>query len=174
MKSGQYRGPEVVLAVDVGGATVKGSVFVDGVEKTSEHAVPTFEESSGALSTRSSRRYQHLRGPLVRWATNRPPLEQADPDSWTQARVWPTLRGGNAPKAAAGPSGGQPLVHPETLRAEDPCTGLTTPFRSQRLVSAWIEFGGFPVDAYLRLPMQRAPDPRFRRPRALFSRAAGA
>jgi glucokinase len=49
MKSGQYRRPEVVLAVDVGGTTVKGSVFVDGVEITPEHAVPTFEGSSGAL-----------------------------------------------------------------------------------------------------------------------------
>lgn len=41
--------PEVVLAVDIGGTTVKGSVFVDGIAMAPECTVPTFEGSSGAF-----------------------------------------------------------------------------------------------------------------------------
>ncbi|WP_434994705.1 ROK family protein [Arthrobacter sp. Ld5] len=41
--------PGVVLAVDIGGTTVKGAVFVDGVEQAPGSTVPTFTASSGAL-----------------------------------------------------------------------------------------------------------------------------
>ncbi|MGJ9404789.1 ROK family protein [Nesterenkonia aurantiaca] len=43
MESGQGAAPSVVLAVDIGGTTVKGSVFVDGVELIPGRTVPTFE-----------------------------------------------------------------------------------------------------------------------------------
>lgn len=49
MESEQYRAPAVVLAVDIGGTTVKGSVFVDGVETTRERTVPTFQHDAGAF-----------------------------------------------------------------------------------------------------------------------------
>ncbi|GAA1135911.1 ROK family protein [Nesterenkonia lutea] len=45
------RTPDVVLAVDIGGTTVKGSVFVDGAEATAERVAPTCEGSSSSLDT---------------------------------------------------------------------------------------------------------------------------
>ncbi|MCH8571630.1 ROK family protein [Nesterenkonia sp. AY15] len=49
MESGQCTGPSVVLAVDIGGTTVKGSVFVEGVELSPGRTVPTFKGSLGAF-----------------------------------------------------------------------------------------------------------------------------
>lgn len=49
MESGQCTVPDVVLAVDIGGTTIKGSVFVDGVEAIDECTVPTFDGHSGAF-----------------------------------------------------------------------------------------------------------------------------
>lgn len=48
MTSGQCTAPQVVLAVDIGGTTVKGAAFVGGVELSPGSTAPTFDASSGA------------------------------------------------------------------------------------------------------------------------------
>ncbi|MFB0833431.1 ROK family protein [Arthrobacter halodurans] len=43
--------PGVVLALDIGGTTIKGSIFADGREVAGGHTAPTFSVSSRALDT---------------------------------------------------------------------------------------------------------------------------
>lgn len=49
MEARQRMESDVVLAIDIGGTTVKGSVFADGLELSPEVAAPTFEGSLGAF-----------------------------------------------------------------------------------------------------------------------------